>query len=97
MKNSKTIKKTTTYTATMYQKARLAADYLGLTFHEYLKHLIAQDIRNLNIPSYKLDDEAARDVLKSYREYEEGQLKDAKGFLMMLEKYVLKRLDEENR
>lgn len=59
----------------MYQKARVAADYPGLTFHEYLKHLIAQDIQNLNIPSYKLDDETARDILRSYREYREGEFK----------------------
>ena len=75
MKNLKTIKKTTTYTETMYQKAKVAADYLGLTFHEYLKHLIAQDIQNLNIPTYRLDDETARDVLQSYREHEEGKFK----------------------
>jgi len=75
MKNLKTIKKTTTYTATMYQKAKVSADYLGLTFHEYIKHLIAQDIQNFDVPSYRLDDETARDVLRSYREYEEGKFK----------------------
>ena len=73
MKNLRTIKKTTTYTEAMYQKAKAKADYLGLTFHEYLKHLVAQDIQNLDIPIYKVDDETAKDVLKSYQEHKEGK------------------------
>jgi hypothetical protein len=39
-----TIRKTTTYTSVMYKRAKKKADRLGLTFHEYLKHLIASDI-----------------------------------------------------
>lgn len=35
------------------------------------------------------------DFYEVSKEDAEGQLKDAKGFLMMLEKYVLKKLDEE--
>lgn len=36
------------------------------------------------------------DFYEVSKEDAEGQLKDAKGFLMMLEKYVLKRLDEKS-
>jgi len=75
MKNLKTIKKTTTYTMAMYGKARVKAEYLGLTFHEYLKHLVANDIQKLDIPVYRVDDETAKDILKSYQEYKEGKYK----------------------
>jgi type 1 glutamine amidotransferase len=75
MENLKTIKKTTTYTMAMYNKARAKAEYLGLTFHEYLKHLVANDIQKLDIPVYRIDDETAKDILKSYQEYKEGKYK----------------------
>ena len=75
MENLKTIKKTTTYTVAMYDKARAKAEYLGLTFHEYLKHLVANDIQKLDVPVYRIDDETAKDILKSYREYKEGKYK----------------------
>jgi hypothetical protein len=75
MENLKTIKKTTTYTIAMYNKARVKAEYLGLTFHEYLKHLVANDIQKLDIPVYRIDDETAKDILKSYQEYKEGKYK----------------------
>ena len=75
MENLKTIKKTTTYTVAMYDKARIKAEYLGLTFHEYLKHLVANDIQKLDIPVYRVDGETAKDILKSYQEYKEGKYK----------------------
>ena len=45
MENLKTIKKTTTYTVAMYDKARVKAEYLGLTFHEYLKHFVTMKVQ----------------------------------------------------
>lgn len=57
----------------MYNKAKRRADYLGITFHEYIKHLIAQDITMTQVPVVEVGDDVAEEVLKARKEYAEGK------------------------
>ena len=70
---SHSIKKTTTYTQVMYQKADTKAKNLGLTFHEYIKHLIANSIaKDKKLVEYT-DDKLAKEILDAKKEHKNGK------------------------
>lgn len=68
-----TIKKTTTYTKTMYEMAKDIAKSLGLTFHEYIRHLIALNIQMQKVPVERMDDATAKEIVQGMKDFKEGK------------------------
>jgi uncharacterized protein len=94
------------YTVFHATRALLALDKFDSKKHSgivsyFIKNYIATGIFKKEYSKIILRAEKFRtksdymDFYEVSKEDAEGQLKDAKGFLMMLEKYVLKKLDEE--
>lgn len=66
------VKKATTYSQTMFDLATNKASNLGLSFHEYLKHLIAKDISSDTKVSY-VSNEIAKEVALSLKEHADNK------------------------
>jgi hypothetical protein len=55
----------------MMKKAKAKADFYGVSFPEYIRHLVLIDIKEE--PVYYLSDEAEKAVIEGRKEYREGK------------------------
>ena len=71
----------------LYMHLRSKAEKLGLNMASYIKNLVINDVKDIDIPSFKMSEEREKIALKAIRDYKSGKtrvLKDIDDFLANL-------------
>jgi len=50
----------------------------GLSMSGYLKHLIIEDVKNMDIPEFTMSQSTEKTALKAFEDFRSGKLKKAK-------------------
>ena len=59
----------------LYTYLKSKADKFGLTMSSYIKNLIIDDVKDIDVPTFKMNREREKVVLNALREYEKGKTK----------------------
>lgn len=71
--NSTQVKVTLPYELYFYVKSK--ADRFGLNLASYLKHLVVNDVKDIDIPVFKMSGTREKIVLKAVSDYKDGKTK----------------------
>lgn len=63
---------------------RSKADKFGLTISSYVKNLIIDDVKDVDIPTFKMSAKREKIVLKAFEDYKKGKTRE----IMDLEEYL---------
>jgi len=62
----------------LYFFLKSKADRLGLNTSSYLKHLIIDDVKDLDIPTFKMSEKTEKKGIKALEDYKAGKTKEIK-------------------
>lgn len=57
----------------LYGFVRSKADKFGLTISSYVKNLIIDDVKDVDIPTFKMSAKREKIVLKAFEDYKKGK------------------------
>ena len=71
----------------LYMHLKSKAEKLGLNMASYIKNLVINDVKDVDIPSFKMSEEREKIALKAIKDYKSGKtrvLKDIDDYLASL-------------
>lgn len=66
------VQKIITFSPTLYQYGLKMANRKGVSFQDYMRHLLLKDIDEKDEPLYMVDEETEKGIGQSLKDYEEG-------------------------
>lgn len=60
----------------LYDFVRSKADKFGLTISSYVRHLIIDDVKDLDIPTFKMSAKREKVVLKAVKDHKKGKTRE---------------------
>lgn len=73
MSNTQTTQVKVTLSDELYLHLRSRAERFGLNLAAYIRNLVINDVKDVDIPVFKMSERTERNGLKALREYEEGR------------------------
>lgn len=73
MLNTQTTQIKVTLPDELYLHLRSKAEKLGLNLASYVRHLVINDVKDIDIPVFKMSEETEKRGLRALKEHEEGK------------------------
>lgn len=54
------------------------ADKFGMSLSTYIKHLVLDDVKNMDMPTFTMSDQTERTALQALEEYKQGKTTEIK-------------------
>lgn len=67
------VQKIITFSETLYANGLNSARAKGITFQEYIRHLLVRDLENSQLPLQTLDEATEKRVGKALQDYKQGR------------------------
>lgn len=62
----------------LYDYLQAKTQRFGLSMSAYLKHLVIEDVRNMDIPEFTMSESTEKTALKALKDFRAGKLKKVK-------------------
>ena len=60
----------------LYLHLKSKADKLGLNLASYVRHLVINDVKDIDVPAFKMSEEREKIALKALDDYNSGKTKE---------------------